>query len=522
MDPIAESPHASRLAVPGSIAVAVVAGALAFPRIAEQMPWADETQTVGYCLGTWGEGFHLATHSQNMPVGYWLIAKIVYSIAGPSFAAMRYPSAVAFVAFGVLLLWLLMRWFPPWLALVATLVVVLHPALVWHARDARVYTILLLAETASVSLLLARPFRGREVLWGLSSAGMVYLHHHAIFVLVFEAALLLALRAGRRREEEGQAPSEEGVSAAFADRLPRAIHLIWIAVLAGPDLLFVTWAMGSPNVATQMFGTGQTFAPNVLMAVDRLGAGIPEMIPLPIPDLWRKLLGGAMLVLAAGLTSWRGRAVHAWLGLGVLWMLIVPAALHDALDVFYEPRFALIMIPAAIVWLIGSATLLPTRWPPLLLAVPLGGLFLWNDLEVVRPHISPYRPARAEINDKLAELPGKIVIHPGYLMGCWPLPDGYDTAGGVLLSDTGAMKGVEKQMADENAERYSPAMPWSVFRREVVRGESFTVLQGSPAFYPRRQVDFAQPDEPWTTGYELHRMWPNHPFVTIIRFERKP
>ncbi|MBN1341912.1 MAG: hypothetical protein JXQ73_04490 [Phycisphaerae bacterium] len=482
-----------------SIGIGALAAFLAFYRVTACMPWADEMQTVGYCLGSWGDGLRLATHSQNMPVGYWLLSKILLSITGPNFTTMRVASGVGFVLFAVLAFRLLIRWSPATVALMATLTVVLHPALVWHARDGRVYAILLLVETASVALMIARPFRGRAALWVLTSAGMVYLHHHALFVLAIEVLVILDRRLDLRRA----AP--------------------WALALAAPDLMLVYLAMGSPNVASQVFGAGQTFAPNLLMAVDRIGAGIPEMMPLPpppLPQTWCQALGGGILLVATVITAIRGKTVHSWLGLGAIWLLIVPAAAHDALDVFYDPRFIVVVIPLVLVWLMGALTSIPSRWPALIAAAGLSGVFIWTDLNVIRPHISPYRPATKEMVEDIASRPGKIVVHPGYLIGCWPLPDGFKTAGGVVLSETGAMVGVEKEMADENAGRYSPEMPWSRFRREVVGGESFTVIQGAPGFYPRQQISFAVPDEPWETGYRCRRLWPDYPFATIIRFER--
>ena len=511
------------------VVLAAVAAALAFYRLGATMPWADEMQTVGYCLGTWGDGLYLATHSQNMPVGYWLISKVLLGVTGPGFLTMRAASGVAFVLFAVLMFRLLLRWLPLPVAAMATLVVVTHPALVWHARDGRVYAILMLAEAPTVALLTSRPFRGRAVLWAATAVAMVYLHHHAVFVLAVEVLIILEQRMALRRV------------------------LPWVAVLLAPDALFIYWAMHSPNVASQMFGAGQTFGPNVMMAIERLGAGVSEMvcppdmdvpgwIQLPIPPAWRQAMGGTILIVPTLITAVRGRRLHSWLGLAIVWLLVAPAVVHDALDVFYEPRFIIAIIPLAAVWAVGGLMLpfvrgpgtqgvrvldgvsapLWAQLPALAVSAVLTGLFVWTDLAVIQPHISPYRPAQAAINTDLDARPGKIVIHPGYLIGCWHLPQGFETAGGVVLSETGAMVGVEKEMADENAARYPPEMPWSRFRRDVVRGESFTLIQGAPPFYPRSQADFCKPDEPWDTGYRRERLWSDHPFVTIIRFERVP
>ncbi len=490
-------PRPPLVSIACAIALAAVAAGLSFYRIAAPMPWADEMQTVGYCLGSWGDGLHLATHSQNMPVGYWLLSKVLLSLTGPGFVTMRVASGVGFMLFVLVTFHLLSRWLPMTMAVATTLLIAVHPALVWHARDGRVYAILLLAEATSLALMLARPFRGRVLLWVLVSGAMVYLHHHALFVLVVEGLILLDRRMDLRRA------------------------LPWVAALVVPDLPLVYLAMGTPNVASQMFGAGQTFVPNVLLAVDRLGAGIPEMIRLPLSPTWQTALGGAIIVVPALITAIRGGTRRSWLGLAILWLLIAPAAVHDALDVFYEPRFVVVIVPLALAWLMGNLTRLPTRIPGLLAAAALVAVFVWTDLTVVRPHISPYRPARADINADLAGRTGKIVIHPGYLIGSWPLPDGFETAGGVVLSETGAMVGVEKQMADENARRYSPEMPWSRFRREVVGGESFTLIQGNPNVYPRQHVPFCQPDEPFETHYRGERLYPDHPFVQIFRFEKR-
>jgi hypothetical protein len=492
-------PHPSFLrSVPSlicSLVVAAVAGGFAFYHISAPMPWADELQTLGCSMVAWREGLYLATHSQNMPVGYWLISKTVISLAGVSFVPMRVVSGVAFVAFAWLASRLLLRWLPMSIAIPAALLIVTHPALVWHARDGRVYAILLLAETAGVALMLARPFRGRAILWTLTSAAMVYLHHHALFVLAIQAVIMFDLRMDLRR------------------------CLPLVALLVLPDLVFIYWGMQSPNVASQMFGAGQTFGPNVLLNLDRVGAGSPEYVYGPLPPVWRKALGGAMILVPTVITAMRGGTPLSWMGLASLWFLIVPAAVHDAMDVFYEPRFVVLIIPLVIVWILSSLAKLPTRLPAWLVSAGLVGLFVATDLDVIRPHILPYRPCRADINDALERMPGKIVMHPGYLVGCWPVPPGFDRQGRVVLSDEGVMVGVERRVASGNATLYSPDMPWSRFRREIVHNGPFTLIQGSPMLYPRKHEDFCRPDEPWQTGYRMERLWPDHPFVVIYRFE---
>lgn len=484
-----------RLALGLRLGLAAIAGAWAFYHVGKAMPWADELQTFGSCMWSWREGFHYATHSQNMPVGYWLISKICLTLTGLSFTTMRVASGVAFVGFAWLASGLLMRWLPLPTATATALLIVTNPALVWHARDGRVYSILLLIEAVSLTLLLAKPFRGRLLLWTLTSAATVYFHHHALFFLAIQAGVILDRRLDARR------------------------WLPLLALLVLPDLLFVYWGMQSPNVASRMFGTGQTFAPNVFLTLERIGAGTSEYVYGPLPPTWRKVLGAAILVIPTLITALRGDVVRAWMGLAVLWLLIVPAAVHDALDVFFDPRFVAIVIPLSLAWLMGNlASVFRGRlvWP---VAAALLGVFVATDWDVLKPHVLPYRPARADINDALAGMPGLIVMHPGYLVGCWPVPPDFDRQGRVVLSDTGSMVGIEKQLASGNARLYSPDMPWSRFRREIARNQPFTLLQGEPPFYPRQHGDFCRPDEPWATGYRLERLWPDHPFVVIWRFE---
>ncbi len=480
------------------LAVAVLAGVLALYGVGRAMPWADELQTLGYCLGPWRDGLYLSTHSQNMPVGYWLIAKCCLTVTGPSFTTMRVVSGVAFVGFVFLASRMILRWLPISSGLPTAVLIALHPALVWHARDGRVYSILLLAAAGSTALLLARPFRGRMLLWSVVSAAMIYLHHHAIFYVVIQSLIMI-------------------------DR--RMTELRWlplVALLALPDLVFIYWGMKSPNVASQMFGAGQTFGPNLLLALDRLGAGSPEYVYGPVSPTWRKLLGVAMLAVPTVILVFRGNGVLGWMGLSVLGLLIVPAWVHDALDVFYEPRFIIPAVPLAVAFLMGSLARLSLRPIGWAVALALAGLYVVTDRQVMHPPVLPYRPLRADIQEGLTRMSGRIVMHPGYLVGCWPVPPDFDKQGRVILSDTGAMKGVERGMASGNATLYSPEMPWSRFRREVARGEPFTLIQGNPMLYPRPNEDFCRQDVPWATGYRLERLWPDHPFVAIWRFEPVP
>ncbi|HZO49351.1 MAG TPA: glycosyltransferase family 39 protein [Gaiellaceae bacterium] len=192
--PVLASPVAALAGVLG------VAAALRFSELGARGFWRDEAVTVQLVRKSFGGMLGAIPHSEGTPPLYYVLAWGWTRLFGTSEAGIRSLSALA-GTLAVAVVYLIGReLFGRRVALAAALLAAVHPLLVWHAQDARAYSLYVLLGAASLSCFvraLGRPTRGHLAAWAATSALALCTHYFAAFLVVPEAAWLL--RAHLRR-----------------------------------------------------------------------------------------------------------------------------------------------------------------------------------------------------------------------------------------------------------------------------------------------------------------------------------
>ncbi len=167
----------------------------------QPLSW-DEAVTLGAAERSPGQLLRMLGHT-DAPLGlYYFLMQGWLAIGdalGVGTAAwwLRLPSALAAIAAVGVLVVLVSRWFGPVAALVAGVLLAVHPMLTFYAQDARPYALVTLAFLLSTVALL-RALESltwqRLSVYALAVVGCLYLH---LFVgYAFGAHLLLVLRGG--------------------------------------------------------------------------------------------------------------------------------------------------------------------------------------------------------------------------------------------------------------------------------------------------------------------------------------
>jgi mannosyltransferase len=300
----------------------------------QPLSW-DEAVTLGAAERSPGELFRMLGHT-DAPLGlYYFLMQGWLSIGdalGVGAAAwwLRLPSALAAIAAVGVLVGLVSRWFGLTAALVAGVLLAVHPMMTFYAQDARPYALVTLAFLlATLALLRAvdSPTWQRLSLYGIVAVGCLYLH---LFVgYAFGAHLVLVLRARGAR---------------------RSAPTLWRwAVVAGGVVIAV-----SPLLMASRRETGE---------VSWIGHPTIGLVQAVLT----RLFGGGWLVLAlvaiamvAVVTSRHGPGrpvafLTIWLGLPVLALVLVDFIVPDLVA-----RYGLVCVPA-VAALVGRAVARPGR-----------------------------------------------------------------------------------------------------------------------------------------------------------------
>lgn len=207
-------------------AATVAAAALSLPFLSHQSLWLDEVYTRSVLgahtlAGLWDR----IRATESTPPLYYLLAKLSTVIAGTrSAAAVRVPSALAFIAsvpVGYLALRRLVGRRP---ALAAAAIIAVSPDLVQFATDARSYALFVLTGLTTVWGFSAARERGsarRYAAWAVACVACLWTHYFGAFLVGTEAVALLWLAPGRRRMTLAWSL---GVVAAAAPLIPLLAH----------------------------------------------------------------------------------------------------------------------------------------------------------------------------------------------------------------------------------------------------------------------------------------------------------
>jgi uncharacterized membrane protein len=190
--------RAERALLAGAV---VLAAALRFTALDARGWWRDEAVTVQLLRLPFGELLRTIPDSEGTPPLYYVLAWGWATIFGDSEAGLRSFSALL-GTLAVVVVYLAGRELVSARAgLVASYLAAASPLLVWHAQDARAYSLLILLGGLSF-LFFARVRRTAAPLdalgFGLASALALATHYFAVFLVLPEALLLLVTRRTRR------------------------------------------------------------------------------------------------------------------------------------------------------------------------------------------------------------------------------------------------------------------------------------------------------------------------------------
>jgi mannosyltransferase len=182
-------------------AVTALAALLRFATLDVQSFWFDEAVTAGLLDRGFGDMLGEIPDSESTPPLYYVLAWVWAQAFGLGEVGLRSFSALIGTAV-VPVAWLAARELVSRrAALAVAALAAVNPLLVWYSQEARSYALLLLLGTLSLWLCarLLRRRSGRDAaLWGLISVLALATHYFAVFVIVAEAAVLLARAPGRR------------------------------------------------------------------------------------------------------------------------------------------------------------------------------------------------------------------------------------------------------------------------------------------------------------------------------------
>ncbi len=278
------------------------------------------------------------------PVASYFLHKAWLSLAGDSEFSLRFFS-LWWGVLAVALLWRLARrlGFGPWPANLAALFMAVSPYLLWHAQDARMYTMSLALTTATVLFAVEALQRGR---WPWAAAYIVtallalHTHYYAIFVV---AALNLFV-VGR---------------ALFVPRT-RALLAPWLLWQVILGALYLPWFTRAGLILSTYGGNGDSPALPAAVLRSLTVFAVGETSP-PALQLWWVAAASLLLLLGVARLALGGPDDRRTLGLLLLYLGVPLLATWwgaQSRPIFNERYLAAAAAPFYLLLAAGAA-----RWP---------------------------------------------------------------------------------------------------------------------------------------------------------------
>jgi 4-amino-4-deoxy-L-arabinose transferase-like glycosyltransferase len=304
----------------------LVAAALALRllRIGHESLWFDEAATYEATLVPWGEWLPWIVADSQFPL-FHAIQKVFCGLFGRSETMLRLPSALFGTAAVAAIHGLGAELASRRAGLFAALLLALNPCAIFHAQDARPYSLLLLLallSSRSALRLCRAPTRAGASAFVAATAGAFYTHPFGLLLLLPLGAMPLLLR---------QDPCDPSV---------RERPLLLIALVLLPLLLFLPWVGTlAAQIEARISGSGS-------------GGWIRPATSGALVETWRRFFmrGGAetgalvALAVAIPLAAWRRpeeRGRRLLLALHGAAFLLVPWVVSALLTPVFVPRYTL-------------------------------------------------------------------------------------------------------------------------------------------------------------------------------------
>ena len=249
------------------------------------------------------------------PVASYFVQRAWLGVAGDSELALRFPPAWFGVLAVALLLRLAMRLgFRRGPALLAMALLAISPYAIWHAQDARMYSMSLALTIAAVWLGIETLQRQR-VAWGLAytAAAWVALHTHYYAVFVLVALNLFVL-----------------TRAIFVPRT-RANLATWIMWQMLVGALYLPWLASAASILGNYGGNGDSPALAAMVERSLSVFAVGESVPVAQRLLWAGV--AALLLLIGGVRLLLGTAADR----RNLWLLVLYLAV-PVLAIWYSAQ----------------------------------------------------------------------------------------------------------------------------------------------------------------------------------------
>jgi len=357
----------------------ILGGIFRFVNLGNKPLWFDESVTYFFIKSNLTELF--STDMQffllGNSIGQWFIFKIAAFFDKSEFI-LRFPSFL----FGTISVFLMYKLCKIMLheqeAIIATLLFAIHPTLLWHSQDARIYSFLLFLQLLSTICVLDEKFKQKQLWWVILAIISIYSHIYAIVLIGLHIIYLY-----------------------FHNNFKFKNFLI-IAISSLP-LVYINY--GNINMRQTIFETsGRNFnwINGVLMNIRMIFGSIPEgfvLSHLLSSIFYYYFYFSAVLFIIIFTSSlfvkkfyFFSNLTRNYFILFSIVMIILLPILHDLLNVPYQQRYNIFLVPLGIIVITEIMRVLKPILMKIIFLSCLIGILLTYDIIILTQNISQPRP----------------------------------------------------------------------------------------------------------------------------------
>ena len=385
-----------------ALGITLAAFALYAYRLGAPSLRGDEAFTAVFSRWELPEILRALRTTEPHPPLYYVLVHLWIKIMGRSELALRLPSFVAGVLTVPLTYALGKRWQGATIGLLGSALVALSPYLIWHAQDARMYSMLAMLGLASnwLAVRMLESGSGRPAgLWlgyVLVTLTALATHYYALFVWVAEnlgfAAWWLASRDRRTRSR------------------------LWVSAQAAVAICFTPWLLYASGF---MLGHSKDWIASidVFSFVQRLLTTFSVGATFPPRLAWIWVFVTSALLLLGLRASWRSREQNSLASSMMLWAgLAMPIAITFVISLrrpVFDERYLIGCVPLFLLLVARGLTHL-RRWQPVAIAL-LGFLAVGALYSTYQYHHDPQYAKSPDWRDLLEHVtalqePGDLLI----------------------------------------------------------------------------------------------------------------
>jgi len=469
-------------------------------------PYRDESATMIVCRAPFDQwwpllvarGGYLHQSLTFMPPAYYLLIRSLFHLFGAHLLIPRLLSAVGHALTTVFIYRIFedKGWRKS--GSVAATLVLLHPVLLWHACDARWYSLMVGLHAVSVCLLLAPSLEKGVWLWVPITAFPFYLHHYGIILIVLEALFL------------------------FIRRRQMRIYLLPLFAALIPAFVMLHRAMEASSAKGTLPWAPMEFTRMILATVSFLGGFLPVDLTSTVSADVTFAVGVAIPLFCTAVTLVDRSTQLACLGGATYLYFIGLPLVHWWRNVFYAPRFAIVGVVFCLAWLALCLARIARGRLLYPVGVVIGIYMLALDWRLpMSGATGPQRPVTQQHARQVLSLPGILVFDPWVAAVSFVSLTTDDTSGRCLLSFDDTMPLLGREILGRLGTPYPLSTTWDRFRTAFVAGRPFTAVMERYVDRPDERTWFCQHYDPneGARDFTITRLWKEHPFLVFFRYE---